>query len=245
MTARVVPRLQRDPPLYGLDIREARFRLDAASPTWPGDDGVPCPQVPIQRERHLGPPTEARMDARSESVEDGKLRAVTDGIARRIGAQGQVEADDGAVGTDEFEARVGDLTPLEAADAGVRAADCRSDLRLAQAGADPSTATVGADRGDLGSASPPAAVGGTFARWHRGGSSQMALHYRLPASLRTPGVPSDRRGAFRSRESAIPSSSGTPGERDGRLRLLHRSLRALGVQATTGDAGTQHGGGAR
>jgi hypothetical protein len=88
-----VATLQRKPALRRLQIVKDGFRLDRKAPTRSPDHGVPGAQVALDRERHLGRPVQARMEARPKSLEEPNLAGVPDRVAGRVGAQSDVQPD--------------------------------------------------------------------------------------------------------------------------------------------------------
>lgn len=241
MTAGIVPQLVPEASLEGLAVGDLRLGLDPGAP-WrrlpSGDLGVPRAEIAVDRERHLGSPAERRMKSRPETLQKRQLRPIPNRISGRVGADRQVEPDDGAIGRYERKVRILDLAPLELPDSCMRRADSAPDLRLAQTGSDPGEAAIGCHATQGITATPSSPIRDALSNSHCARSWHTALHSRSTRRVRTPGVPIDERD-----HTGLPNCPpqplvGTLGDRFddwGGLKPLHRAPRSLmgtlGVQA--------------
>jgi hypothetical protein len=97
VTGRVVASLEIEPSFEGLAIRDPGFGFDAKAPRGGFDAAnlrIPGPEVTFDPERNLGSPSKSRVQTRSQPLQQGELGAVADRIARRVGADDQIETND-------------------------------------------------------------------------------------------------------------------------------------------------------
>jgi hypothetical protein len=98
VTAGIVAEFQGKLSLKSLSVGDPHFGLHARAPrTWVSSSnlGVPGPQVAFERQRDFGMPAETRSDPRPEALEQRELGAIADRVTRGVGAERQVESQDG------------------------------------------------------------------------------------------------------------------------------------------------------
>ncbi len=127
MTVRIIPGFERQTALEGLGVGDPSLGVDAAPPRFglrSSDLGVPGTEVTIHRERYLGSPAEARVQAGAEALEKCQLAAISDRVARWKGADAEVEADHGEPGSELLDRDTAKLASLESQHLLVRGASC-------------------------------------------------------------------------------------------------------------------------
>ena len=116
MTVGVVAELQGELALQRLPIADPRLGFDARAPRL-GEPAanlrVPRSEVVLDRERHLGAPTEGRVKARPEPLEQRQLGAIPDRVAGWVDLDREVQAQDGKPSAQVGERDTIDLTALE------------------------------------------------------------------------------------------------------------------------------------
>jgi len=93
--------LEGQPPLERLHVAWASFRFDGSSHAAstlrdpePANDRIPCPKIGGAGEWHFRSAHEGRVKSTTKSVEQGDLRRVPDGIARRVEPDRQIQTED-------------------------------------------------------------------------------------------------------------------------------------------------------
>ena len=159
--------LQGKAPLQGLDVVDHRFGIERELPSLAADYRVPGPEVPLDRQRHLGPPSQARMESGPESFEQPDLPGVADCIAGRVGAKSDLQTHDGAKGSDILRREVAEHAPFEAPDS--RVVDPRgcSDRAKAQPGPNSRSSEIAGDDLKVRPNTSPPSVAWAFAGAHR------------------------------------------------------------------------------
>lgn len=132
MTRRGVAGLKGEPPFKRLAIRDDGLCIDPRAPRTAADLGVPGAQVSGNRQRDLGAPAEARVKSPAESLEELEVGTISDGVAGRVCAQAELEADGGAARRHELERRFNRFPDLEPPHLGVRGADRTGDRTQAE-----------------------------------------------------------------------------------------------------------------
>ena len=136
MTDWIVADLQLEASLQGLTVRNVRFGLDSDSPSLSRrarDLRVPGSEVALDRERHFGPPKKGWMEASPEPLEQGQLSAIADRIARRIGADAEVQPNDSAPRPDLGDGHTIQVPSFESRELLMRRTRCSGDVPKAQA----------------------------------------------------------------------------------------------------------------
>jgi hypothetical protein len=90
-----VARLGGDRSLEGLNVIQVRFRLDEDLEADAGDDRIRAPPVARQRNRNLRAPMQSWREPFMQTSEEGKVPAITNGLAVRVESNAQLEAKDG------------------------------------------------------------------------------------------------------------------------------------------------------
>ena len=90
-----VPALPLESSLEGLKVVEHGLRLDVAAPAAPGDQRIPGAQVALDRDRHLGSPSQARVKTGAEPREQTLLPGVAHRVAGGVRPESHVEPDEG------------------------------------------------------------------------------------------------------------------------------------------------------
>lgn len=182
MPDRIVAHLQAETSLQGLAIGDPRFGLDAGSPRiWrpSADIGVPRSEVALDREWHLGSPSEAWVQPRPQSLEERELSAVPDRIAGGVRTDRQVQSDHRAATADCRDGDSVHVSALETHDLLMRDAARRRDVTEAQPGADPRLTVLTTQSLERLTGAAPASVGWSFSRSH-------------PADVREWSLPADQ-----------------------------------------------------
>ena len=186
---RIVALLEGEASLERLAIADVRLGLDPAAPSRrlpSGDLRVPGPQVTRDGQSHLGSPPERRMESRPELLQKSQLRPIPNRIPGRIGPNGEVETDDRAIRSNEFQRRIPDPRSLESAHFHVRNTDRLGDFALAEPSTNSGlTRIAGHSVERLPAASSPS-IRRPLTRRHRPGSSHRALHRGFTLILEHP-----------------------------------------------------------
>jgi len=177
MTDWVVADLQLKASLQSLTVRDVRFGLDSDPPSLPRPARhlrVPCPQVALDRERHLGPPSQRWMKSGPEPLEQGQLSAIADRIARRIRPNAEVQPNDCAPGPELGDGHSVQIPSFESRELLMRCTRGRRDIPKTQARPHSRNSVLVADAPERVSSTSSAAIVRSFSRSH-------ALdHQRLP-----------------------------------------------------------------
>jgi len=215
MTSRIVAPLQIDSSLESLAIGNPGLRLDPCSP-WRGCPPVhfriPSAKVAFDRNGHLGPPSESRVDASTKPLEQGELGPVPYWIAGRIGPKHEVETDNRAVVGKKRKIRERNVAALQPADARMGRANRATDFRLAEPGTDPGESAVIGHAAHSAAAASPRTIRKTFSRCHCGRSWHSPLCWRFTAINGTPGVPKGEPARRRQAVGGFRPLSGTPND---------------------------------
>jgi hypothetical protein len=171
MTDWIVADLQLEASLQGLTVRDVRLGLDSDPPSLRRPAGhlpVPCPQVALDREWHLGPPAQRWVKSGPEPLEQGQLSPIADRIAGRIGADAEVQTNDRAVRRHEFQRWVANDAALKSAHLRVGDADRLGHGSLAEARRGPSLSPIDSHSMNGLMTSSPAPVRSSLACRHIG-----------------------------------------------------------------------------
>lgn len=169
MTVWIVPNLECEPPLERLPVAEPGLGLDPGAPRLrlaSADLGVPRAEITVDRQRHLGPPTESGVEPPAKSLEQRELRPIADRIASRIGPDREVEPDDRTPSTELGDRDSVQLTALEPDQLLVRRPRSRGCIANAESGADAGQSMVLSNAPECGAAAPAPSIGGTLAGTH-------------------------------------------------------------------------------
>jgi hypothetical protein len=215
MTPGIVTRLEVEPPLECLAIGHSRLGLDPCTPwRWcpPRHFRVPSPKIAFDRNGHLGPPPESRVNASAKPLEQGQLGPVPQRIASRIRPKRKVETNDRTVVGKKRKIRERNLAALQPADTRMGRANRATHFGLTEPGTDPCESHVIGHAAHSRPAAPPRALRHTFSRRHRGRSWHSPLCWRFTAVNGTLSVPT---GEPATRSEAIHwfcPPVGTPGD---------------------------------
>ena len=189
MTDWIVADLQPEASLQGLTIRNVRFGLDSDPPSLPGRARhlrVPRPHVALDRQWHFRPPTQRWMKSGPEPLEQGQLSAIADRIARRIGADAQVQPNDREVRRHEFQRWVTNDAALKSAHLRVGDADRFGHGSLAEARRGPSLSPIESHSMNGLMTSSPAPVRSSLACRHIGRMVTLRPSPAVAADLERP-----------------------------------------------------------
>jgi len=159
--------LQRQPTLQRLDVIEHRFRFDGQVPIGPADHRIPGAEVALDRQWHLGGPSQARMEPRPQSPEEPRLAGVPDRVPGRVGSEADLQANHGAEGSDVLVREFAKRAAFEAPDSGVVDSGCLANGTEAEPGADPRSPDIRRDDLNVRPHAPPASLAWALARAHR------------------------------------------------------------------------------
>jgi hypothetical protein len=182
VTEGIVAELQGQAPLEGLAVRDSRLGFDAGEPAFrlpAADFRVPRSKVALKRKRHLGSPAQAWMKARPESLEQDQLRAISDRVPGRIGANAQIQPDDRAPRAHVDDPDAIQLAMFEAPELGVDSSGRSGRLAQAQPRRDPGLAMLLAEPSKRISGPASASISWSFSRSHRAEGCNARLHRRL------------------------------------------------------------------
>jgi hypothetical protein len=237
VTVRVVAILERQPSLEGLAIRYVRLGLDAGAP--PGrqrtaDVRIPSSEIALDRQGHLRAPAKAWMESGPESLKQRQLRPIPDGIARRIGADAQVQPNDSAPGTEFRNGYAIEIAVFESCDLLMRRTRSRGDVSKAQSRPDPRKSMVLTHASERISGSSSAAIVRSFSRSHALDDQQWPFAGAQPL-LGPPAGPTGRRdpesGSIRAARPRLGPPAGPTGRRDSESRSIRPARPLLGPPA--------------
>lgn len=97
MILTAVAPLQGQPALEGLEVVENCLGFDRPASIPATDQGVPRPQITLDRKRQLGRPAEAWVESGPKPIEESLLAGIPDRIATRVGSESHVQSDGRAV----------------------------------------------------------------------------------------------------------------------------------------------------
>src|SRR5207249_2464266 len=165
-------------------IDDPHFPFNRKAPGLAPDDCIPGSKVTRPRERNLNMPTEAGVEAHSESLKKPVLPRVPERVARRVEPQGQLEPDDRRNPAQRLDRRSAQHSALDPAQLGVRNPSSGGNSALTQPGRTsclrkltPSPQNKLSTRSDplLGSRSP---------RWHEADRAGPLFTRSYPRPLR-------------------------------------------------------------
>ncbi len=174
-----VAQLSGQSALERLNVIDDRFGFHHESPVRSGDHGVPGPEVAIDRQRNLGPPTKTRIHLASQPFQQPCVAGIADRIAGGIRLQTQVQPDCGRHA--RLDLKVGDprLGVEDPPDRRGVHATCTAKLPIAQ----PAASTGGIDvskHAPLVLRHPTScATDASVPNTHRRGVSQRPVHHWL------------------------------------------------------------------
>ena len=155
------------------------------------------------------------MKSCSEPLEQRELRTIPNRIARRVGPDREIQADDGTHSAKKLEVRGHDLTTLEATNSCVRRADRPSDLGLAQAGSDPGKPHICSHSTDRLPQSSFSSISYPLSTNHVLGWCQPALHWQSSRTRGTLSVRTIERASCKQLSDRAAALNRTPSERIG------------------------------
>jgi len=180
VTAGVVTQLQSELSFERLTIGDSGFGLDPGAPRpriAPTNLGVPGAQITLDRERGLGAPPKAGVEAHSEALEQGQLSPIPDRVAGRIRADRNVEPEHGKPGANVGNVKSLDVSTLEAQQLGVGGAGSSRTRSQAQPRGGPRLAVLPAKPPEGIARPSSASVRWSFSGSHLGTGWQSALHH--------------------------------------------------------------------
>ncbi len=163
--AAVAPR-QGQPALEGLEVVQDRLRLDRATLVPASDDRIPGAKIAFDRERYLGRPAQTGVEPGPKPLQQGELCPITEGIARGIAAQGEIQTHDRAPRTEVRDRDAVEFATLEPQKLLVRSSRCGSRITQAQSCAGSSKPVVVAQSPHRLAGASPAAVTRSFSGSH-------------------------------------------------------------------------------
>lgn len=224
MTLRIIPRLEREPTLQRLRVRDTGLGVNPAPPRSrrrAANVGVPGAKVAVHRQRHLGAPADACVESRAEPLEKRQLRVIADGVASRVRSYREIEADDSEPASQLLERNPAEFTALESHQLLVRSACRLCHVAQAQTSADSGEPMLLTRTPHRFSGASATTIGGSLSSSHgsdlgaRGFTANCARSSRVWSASRTNGRSGRRVGHRKLGSVVIWSGSRTKQRRNG------------------------------